>query len=88
VLEVDFEVLEEFILDETGQSYDMVSGEEWGNDSQHQMIIDGKLDYEKPAWESFKTKGMHRSYLLRIILDGLCSEGKIPAGTYLITVCW
>lgn len=81
--------LETFIREQTGHSYEIVPNEEWGNDSQHRFTLDGKLDeWNVKDWEAFKSTGEQKNYQLRTILDGLCADGKLAAGTYLINVSW
>ena len=89
VFKVDSYDLEAFIKEATGHEYETVYNEEWSNDSQHRFILDGKMNqWEKNDWETFKSTGKQELYHLRTILNGLCSEKQIEAGTYLITVCW
>lgn len=88
---VDYNDLEVFIKETTGQTYEVACGEEWGNDSQHRVRVDGVLaTWEQKNWDKFKASGEldQESFLLRAIMNGLCSEGKLPAGTYLVDVCW
>jgi hypothetical protein len=90
VTTVDYNDLETFIHDVTGQKYEIVPSEEWENDSQHRKHVDGKLmDHDKKDWESFKKgKASTKCFILQSILDGLCAEGFLPAGDYLVTVSW
>lgn len=89
---VDSNDLEEFIKAHTGQCYDCVCSEEWSNDSQHRFTVKpfGEYsEYVQKKWAEFKAGGRdEESYVLSAILDGLCNEGKLAAGTYVITVCW
>ena len=81
--------LESFIKEVTGHDYAPVPYEEWGNDSQHRFKVDGIMtNYMLEDWNTFKTSGQSENYLLRTILNGLCADGHIPAGIYLVCVCW
>lgn len=86
---VDSYDLEEFIEKVTGHTYEIVASEEWSNDSQHRFTVEAKLDkWNKEDWNTFKATGEAECYRLRAILNGLCADGHIPAGNYLVTVCW
>lgn len=86
---VEVDDLESFIKAVTGHRFECVPNEEWSNDSQHRFAIEGALDdYERKNWELFKSTGKPELFMLRTVLEGLCVEGHIPAGTYLINVCW
>jgi len=86
---VEVHDLETFIREETGHTYDVVPNEEWGNDEQHEIIVDGHLDeWEIKNWDSFKLTGDQNRYRLRTIMNGLCADGKLPDGTYTINVSW
>lgn len=89
-LMVEYYVLEQFIKEETGFSYEIAANEEWSNDSEHTFVINGEpLDeWNQKDWLMFKTTGRQKNYILRSILEGLCVEGKIPSGTYLVSVQW
>ena len=81
--------LEEFIREQTDHTYEIVPNEEWGNDEQHEIIVDGHLDeWGIKNWDSFKTTGVEHRYRLRTIMNGLCADGKLPAGIYVVNVSW
>lgn len=82
---VEYMDLEKFILEETGHEYELLPNEEFRNDSVYRYRIGPS---NSPDWERFKTTGEQVPFLLRDILKGLCSEGKVPIGNYLICVCW
>lgn len=89
VINVEYHDLDAFILAVTGHHYECVANEEWGNDSQHRFGVNGNLsDFEQKDWDKFKATGEEETYLLRTILDGLCKEGHLAPGTYIISVCW
>ncbi len=86
---VDYKDLDAFIRHHTGRDYNCVADEEWGNDSQHSFTVAPlKADYNRRDWDAFKAGTRGEGYMLGTILDGLCSEGKLPAGNYLVEVCW
>lgn len=86
---VEVDDLEQFIKETTGHAYEVVSNEEWGNDEQHRFIIGGRLlDYQQKYWETFKSTGEQHQYNLHTILNGLCAEGHLLPGTYVINVSW
>jgi hypothetical protein len=86
---VDHNDLEKFILQCTGHEYECLSGEEWGNDSQHRFTVESKMnEYDIEEWETFKLNGSTECFKLGYILDGLCKDGFLKAGNYLITVSW
>jgi hypothetical protein len=92
VISVNYGDLETFIKEETGHGYNIPSEEEVNNDTCLEFAgIDGNkqghiVEFEED-WAKFKTTGKCR-YALRIILEGLCLEGKIQAGDYLVKVSW
>jgi len=89
VIKVDYSDLEEFILNETGHAYDIVPNEEWGNDEQHRIVLDGQLDeWDLQRWNDFKNSVEEKRYGTRCLMNGLCAEGKLVAGIYLINVSW
>lgn len=80
--------LDAFIQYHTGRrEYECVAGQEWGNDSWHSYHVDGKsLDFARRDFEKFKAGEHDGNWLLQYILDGLCAEGKLAAGDYLVRV--
>lgn len=89
IIKVTYYDLEEFIEKVVGHPYEVIASEEWSNDSQHHISVDGKLDsYDKEGWTNFKKNGGAECFSLHLILKGLCSEGHIAPGNYLVTVCW
>lgn len=86
---VELNDLEQFILEKTGHAYEIVPNEEWSNDQQHRFEISGYLhSYQNTDWNLFKVSGMQGRYQLRTILNGLCSDGHLEKGIYLINVSW
>lgn len=96
VIEVDYNELDgevtRFLRSkniEVGEyGYECTAEEEWGNDSSHELNVDGKLDdffekYDKP--DILKGK---LSYKLSAILNWMAAEKVIEPGKYLVNVCW
>lgn len=86
-IEVDYKDLEQFIKAETGQGYNISVGEELVNDFSRSYSKINDVVGNEEEWNKFKTTGKGR-FILRTILEGLCSEGKIPPGDYLVKVSW
>lgn len=87
---VEYGDLDAFIKEACGFDwFECQQIEEWGNDSQHRFKV-GPItdDFHKKEWEKIKATKEAGSYTLRTILGGLCSDGKLEAGVYLISVCW
>lgn len=86
--------LDEFIHAVTGRHYECVTDEEWPNDSEHRFYVkpfsNKKVDaYDVKKWNEWKTNVVQADmFMLRTILDGLCTDGKIVEGVYIISVCW
>jgi hypothetical protein len=89
VLEVDYSDLERFIEQEYEHEFSFPADEELGNDVEKLYDgIDGKLDkYDAESVKSFAGSG-EGSYITRHLLNDLCKRGRIPAGNYLVNVCW
>jgi len=83
---VEYRDLEQFILEETGHEYEIIPNEEFRNDSVHRYRV--HADLKTHYWEEFKTTGEQKPFNLDEILLGLCADGKISAGNYLICVSW
>lgn len=79
----DYE-LEAFIKEKTGHEFCIVSNVECGNDTELSYRVGPNTDLDD--WNEFKETGSG-CYLPKI-LDGLCTDGLIDAGDYLITVSW
>lgn len=89
VIKVEYSDLEKFITERTGHSYEIVPNEEWSNDEEHRFVVTGKLvGYQQKDWDAFKSTGVEYQYRLHTILDGLCADGHLAAGIYLISVSW
>jgi hypothetical protein len=91
VHEVGYTDLEVFVQAQYpgAREYSFVADQECGNDSDHTFSVEAApLDaYDRGRVDEFAA-GKHRSYLTGAILNDLCHRGLIPAGTYLVKVCW
>jgi|SRR5579859_1480941 len=87
---VDYNDLETFIRQETNnKNCELVCSEEWSNDSYYYIGVKNQAlsDYEQQVFNAFQA-GKEKDYVLRIVMQKLCLDGKIPAGDYLIHVSW
>ncbi len=85
---VDSYDFDKTVKDEFGREYQFVADEECGNDSTHRFQVDGELDkWEQKQVNEFVETG-EGSYLARNLLNALCARSVIPAGTYVVEVCW
>jgi hypothetical protein len=86
---VDYGDFEDYIRDMTGHAVNIACMEETGNDTSIDLTVSAEIDdYDMKKWEKFKADGKEPSFGLRAILNGLCSEGKLLPGDYLINICW
>ena len=87
---VEYGELERFIKDVTGHEYEIAFYEGCSNDSWRLFNVDGKLFHvwDQPKWDDFKTKGNCTSWMLQAILNGLCKDGHIGKGKYLVHISW
>lgn len=88
--EVDCYDFEELVKEIYGdKEFSFVADQEASNDSQHTFAIDGKLDeYDVLDIAEIKEEKIVKTFSSGRILNDLCSKGIIPAGNYLISVCW
>lgn len=90
VFRVDAYDLNDFVKQVTGKEYESQCYLEGGHDSNHRFSVDkwkedSDLDnFYVKEWEEFRADGKDPS--VQVILDGLCSEGFIEEGVYLIEV--
>lgn len=88
-LEVDYKDIEKFIRQEYGIEYEMISGEEWNNDSSHDFdVCKGIIDEYDQAKLNNWLNSNEEQWLLNTILRDLCNKDKIKEGWYLIGVSW
>ncbi len=89
--------LDRFIKDQYGVSnFCFVADEEARNDSQYGFDgIDGSESEKTPEskwdtkeWELFRSSDGTSGVTTRLLLQDLCNRGLIPAGDYVIAVCW
>jgi hypothetical protein len=78
--------LEWFIKQETGHEVCISELANCGNDTNLVYNVETIKDLYIEDWNEFKASG-ERCGLITI-LDGLCGEGKIKPGKYLINVSW
>lgn len=86
---VDYGDLDEFIAASYG--LDTFEGTlESPNDSTHRFTVSDKSldEYAIEDVKGFIERKSCEHYSLGDILDDLCVKGLIPAGTYLVEVCW
>lgn len=87
-LRVCYDDLNTFIKQVTGKRYESECYLDGGHDSNHRFVVSGWEDntdldrFYIKEWEEFKAGGKDPS--VQVILDGLCSEGYIEEGTYII----
>lgn len=80
--------LDRFISQVYGVEFNFVADNEVGNDSSVSFAVDGVLDdYERDEVAKF-ARGEVVSYISRTLLNDACARGLIPAGDYLVSVCW
>ena len=90
VIRVDAYDLNDFVKKVTGKEFESQCYLDGGHDSDHRFIVDGwdknsDLDqFYIKEWDLFKKGGKDPS--VQVVLDGLCSEGFIEEGIYLISV--
>ena len=87
---VDYGDLEKFFALVYQVPFEFVSDQECGNDSSHRFCPNGELcDYDKKDIKDWvDSEGMSGSYMTHRLLDDCVRMRLIPAGTYLIEVCW
>lgn len=87
---VDSSDLEDLIQETYKIRYEMAAQEEWSNDSSHSYNnIDGKLTKlgEKDLVSFIETEKTEFG-ITKVLLNDLVRKNLIPAGNWLITVCW
>ena len=89
-IEVDYGDLDNFInACFPGAEYECAVFEEWGNNTKHSIMVDGNLCCsDADDYAEFKSTLKPEQWRLRRYLNGMCADGLIPAGTYLISVYW
>ena len=89
LIEVDSFELEEAIQKHFGRDYELIPMQEWGNDQEHAITVDGTLDdYNTEKVEAFKNLTEPGMFLLRSLMNSMAADGVIEKGEYLVTVCW
>lgn len=88
LITVESHKLDQFIKQETGHEYCVMASEQLSDDDRCEISVDGQLDdYDNQEWNKFKESGRYSDFRTNAILNGLCSQGLIEAGDYLITTC-
>ncbi len=87
---VDYGNWEKFVTSVYQTPFEFVSDQECSNDSSHRFRPNGEMcDYDKQDIEDWiKSEGMSGSYMTHRLLDDCVRQRLIPAGIYLIEVCW
>lgn len=87
--EVDAYSLSAFIKEVYGHNFEFVADQECGNDSSHTFEVSRKNSFEDLVDDmiAFKDNGKY-AFMAGPILNDLCDQDLIPAGTYLISVSW
>ena len=93
--EVDYGDFERFVAKVYGfgsGAYSFVADMEMGNDSNKSFTVDPTDFHDEWDIRSLNkfidSKGRHYSYITYILLQELHFAGYIPAGNYIIDVCW
>lgn len=89
VVECDYSEIEALAEKHYGaKGYSFVAVQECGNDSSHSFSVTNKLDkWEKAEAEKIR-KGKIANYRNATLLNCLCADGFIEAGSYVVKVCW
>jgi len=71
------------------KNQDFATVMECGNDTGHNIAVTGNLDsWDQQGFEKFQAGAQPWCGTPRILMDILCSRGELPAGNYLVEVCW
>lgn len=85
---VDYGEFERFITSVYNVSFEFVFDQECGNDSTHRFCVTGNIcDYDKQQIKRFVDSG-DGLYMASVLLEDCVRQRLIPAGTYVIEVCW
>lgn len=86
-IEIDAYDFDGFVKAITGFAYETVPTLECSNDSYHSFFVETLMsEWAEEEWVAFKKNGEHAG--VRTVLNGLCHDGHIKPGNYLISVCW
>lgn len=81
--------LEKAVQDEFGHVFEFVATEEARNDNVYRYRVGGEVnEWEKREVDKFVATGDLDLYMTRALLNTMCARKVIPAGTYLVEVCW
>lgn len=92
--DLDALVCKEFAIEKEGWSFQQA--EEASNDTSHIIRVEGvveEFDREDHAatiegGKMYGSPARDGCGAARFFLEELCIRGKIPAGTYIVSVCW
>ena len=89
VIEIDYNEVDRLAQETYGHNPEIVASEEWNNDEEHSIEVDGELDkWDLEALTKFIKTG-HASFgIARILLNDLARQNLIEKGEYLVTVSW
>lgn len=88
VIEIDYNELNELVKGKLGYKKYRFGDDGVANDSIHSFEIDGKLDDYQIKECAEYAAGTNEYCSDDTVLNKLCAEGHIPAGEYLVSVCW
>lgn len=84
---VGYSAFNQFVQEYFGQEYHFVADQECGNDSTHEFYVTEGENFFEEDIKQFEETGKYR-YLAGSILEYLCFNEEIPAGTWIVEVCW
>ena len=86
---VDYGELERFFESVYKIEFEFVADQECGNDSTHRFRPTGEMcSYDKEHIKEWIDSGGINCYMTPSLLDDCVRQKLIPAGTYLVEVCW
>ena len=89
VIEMSDDELDALVREKLGfTQYEFIPVQECGNNSGHQFKVDGRLSPHATQVLDRWANGEFVHYSNNAILNKLCADAHIPAGNYIITVCW
>ena len=81
--------LEVFIKEFYGREYEIAAGEEEGNDTIVECVVDKKrlCKYDKDCIKKW-LDGENVYFLLNDLMDDMYSKGVLENGTYMVDISW
>src|SRR4051812_37358556 len=86
----DVHKLEQLIKEYYVHEYEIVPQEEWSNDSEHTIDVSKKEEmdeYDAGDIEDFKKSG-DGGYMIHRLMQDMVNNDVIPAGEYVLNICW